>query len=153
MYSYYLLGSSGFELRKIKIGNIDLGDRNCEREDRKLRTLKGCLTVYCKMRLFLLWQQHPKPWIAAKIAFWYSVNFSILFRIVLFFYITPESDANTGSVQCFLTGKTSWNVWKWVIDLCVIWGVLFQFPSHLLVGLININNTNKFFKGISCLKF
>ena len=43
--SYYLLGSSGFELRNITIGNIDLGDRNFEREDLKLRILKGYLTV------------------------------------------------------------------------------------------------------------
>ena len=45
IYGYYLLGSIGFELRKITIGNIDLGDRNCEREDLKLRILKGYLTA------------------------------------------------------------------------------------------------------------
>ena len=38
-YSYYSLGSSGFELRKITIGNIDLDDINCERQDLKLRIL------------------------------------------------------------------------------------------------------------------
>jgi hypothetical protein len=39
------------------------------------------------------------------------------------------------------------------IDLYVISGVLFPFPSKLSVGLQNINNTNQFFKVISCLKF
>jgi hypothetical protein len=46
IYGYYSLGSSGFELTKITIGITDLGDRNCEREDLKLRIFKGYLTAY-----------------------------------------------------------------------------------------------------------
>jgi hypothetical protein len=56
IYSFYSFGSSGFELRKTTIGNTDLGDRNCEREDLKLKTFMGCLTAYRKMRMFLLGQ-------------------------------------------------------------------------------------------------
>jgi len=38
-YGCYLLGACGFELGKITIGNIDLDDINCERQDLELRIL------------------------------------------------------------------------------------------------------------------